>query len=101
MCSLFDSHPDIIGEIAFLLDMKKPGLKNWEHLAAKLDIPRTDFKSFETFSADNPTEGLFELIKIRFPRSTIGELIGHLKAMKRFDVVNAIKESAEGKCCKT
>lgn len=98
MCSLFDSHPDIIGEIAFLLDVQKAGLKNWSHLATKLEIPRTDFKSFENFIADNPAEGLFELISVWFPLSTTGELIGHLQALKRFDVINAINESAEGKC---
>ena len=96
MCSLFDSDPDIIGEMAFLLDLQKPGLKNWSHLAAKLGISRKDFKSFETCSTDNPTEGLFELLKVRFPQLTIGELIRHLEAMKRRDVVNAIKESTRG-----
>ena len=98
MCSLFDSDPDVIGDMAFLLDKKKAGLKNWSHLASKLGIARSDFTSFATCHAGNPTEGLFDLLIVYFPESTVGELINHLKVMRRADVVKAIKESKEGEC---
>lgn len=97
VCSLFDSNPDIIGHIAFLLDRQKVGLKNWVHLAGKLGIPRKDFKSFETCNTNNPTENLFEYLNIRFPKTTVEELITHLNYMQRRDVVIAIKKSTKGK----
>ena len=97
VCSLFDSDPDIIGEVAFLLDMQKKGLKNWSHLAAKLGIKRKVFRSFESCNTENPTEALFELLTIHFPRSTIGDLIRHLEIINRQDVINAVWESPDGR----
>lgn len=96
MCSLFDSDPDIIGEMAVFLDKQKPGLKNWSNLAAKLGVTRNIFKTFETSSTDNPTEQFFDIVKVKFPKLTVGELIGHLEAIKRRDVINAIQESVKG-----
>lgn len=97
VCSLFDSNPDIIGSMAFLLDRQKVGLKNWTHLAGKLHIPRSTFKSFETWNTSNPTEGLFELLIVRFPKMTVEELMTHLRAIRRFDVMRAIEESTKVK----
>ncbi len=96
MCSLFDSDPDIIGEMSFLLDKQKLGLKDWSHLAGKLGVARTTFKSFETCSTDNPTKDLFNILKVRFPKLTVGELIGHLEGIKRRDVISAINKSTKG-----
>ena len=87
MCSLFDSDPDIIGEMAVYLDKQKTGLKNWSHLAAKLGVPMKTFKTFETFSTGNPTEEFFEIIEVQFPKLTIGELISQLEAIERRDVI--------------
>ncbi|XP_067043167.1 uncharacterized protein [Acropora muricata] len=97
VCSLFDSNPDIIGRIAFLLDGQKLGLKNWVQLAGKLDIPKKVSKSFETCNTDNPTEGLFEYLKTHLPEMKVEKLITHLEAMQRRDVVKAIKGTTEGK----
>ena len=90
MCSLLDSDPDIIGEMAVYLDKQKTGLKNWSHLAAKLGVPRKTFKTFETFITGNPTEEFFEIIEVHFPKLTIGELISQLEAIERRDVIIAI-----------
>ena len=72
-------------------------MKNWVQLAGKLDIPKKVSKSFGTCNTDNPTEQLFEYLKTRFPEMTVEELITHLEAMQRPDVVKAIKGSTEGK----
>ena len=96
VCSLFDSDPDIIGEMAFLLDKQKMGLKDWADLAAKLGVSRTIFTSFETCITDNPTEQLFDIVKARFPRLTVGKLIDHLNAINRRDVILAIKKCTTG-----
>ena len=96
MCSLFDSDPDIIGEMAFLLDKQKLGLKDWADLAGKLGVTRTIFTSFETCSTDNPTVQLFDILEVRFPRLTVGKLIEHLDAINRRDVIFAIKKSTTG-----
>ena len=93
VCSLFDSDPDIIGEMAVYLDKQKTGLKNWSHLAAKLGVARKTFKTFETSSTGNPTEEFFEIVEVQFPKLTIGELISHLEAIERRDVINAIKSA--------
>ena len=98
VCSLFDSDPDIIGGIAFLLDMQKKGLKNWSHLAASLEIPRKDFKTFETCNTEYPAaERLFEYVKIKYPRTTVRDLISHLEEIKRQDVIVAIRECTKGR----
>lgn len=94
--SLFDSDPDIIGEMAFLLDKEKFGLKDWSDLAAQLGVARTTFMSFDSCSTDNPTKEFFDILKVRFPGLTVGKLIGHLEAIKRRDVIKAIKASSRG-----
>ena len=97
VCTLFDTDPDIIGKIAFLMDMQKKGLKNWSDLASSLKIPRADFKTFETCNTEYPAaETLFKLVKIHIPRTTVGTLITHLKTIKRQDVIIAIRECSEG-----
>ena len=98
VCSLFDSDSDIIGEIAFLLDMQKKGVKNWSHLAASLNIPRRKFKTFETGNTDCPAaEDLFKLVQSRCPRTTVGELISHLEKIERRDVIVAIRKCTTGR----
>ena len=97
VCSLFDNNSDVIGEMAFLLDMQKVGLKNWSKLAAELGIPRKVFKTFGTNNSTNPTQTLFELLTIKFPWLTIQELVGHLEDMERHDVANAVRSSKKGK----
>lgn len=82
--------------MAVFLDKQKPGLKNWSHLAAKLGVTRKTFKTFETSNTGNPTEEFFEIVKVKFPKLTVGELIGHLEAIQRRDVINAIQESDKG-----
>ncbi|XP_027043735.1 uncharacterized protein LOC113671684 isoform X1 [Pocillopora damicornis] len=93
--SLFDTDPDIIGELAYLLDIQKSGVKKWSDLAPKLNIPRRIFRMFENCTAGNPTEKVFEIVKVQSPKLTIGELINHLKALKRHDVIKAIKKSTK------
>ena len=73
------------------------GLETWVQLAEKLGIPKDVSKSFETCTTNNPTEGLFEYLTIHWPKMTVKQLITHLKAMHRHDVVTAIEESNEGK----
>ena len=94
---LFDLNPDIIGKMAFSLDIQKVGLKNWQNVAAQLNIPREVFKSFETCDTTNSTEQLFELLKVHKPGLTIAVLIKHLETISRPDVINAINKSTKGK----
>ncbi len=82
--------------MAVFLDKHKPGLKNWSHLAATLGIPRKIFKTFESSSTDNPAEEFFDIVKVKLPKMTVGDLIGHLEAMQRRDVIIAIQESING-----
>lgn len=95
--SLFNcgSNSDIIGEIAVLLDVEKRGLKNWSDLAPILGLTRAIFLSFEDSSSENPTEQLFEILEKQIPQLTVKELIGHLEAIGRQDVIRAIKSSTE------
>ena len=97
--SLFDSNPDIIGEMAFLLDKDKHGVKGWRDLAAQLDIARKVFRTFESSTDENPTNDLFEWLCIHQPRLTIGELKSHLDDLQRPDVVVAISQSNMGWFC--
>lgn len=96
MGSLFDSHPDAIGKMAFLLDKEKPGKMNWKQLADEFSVPRSVSQNFGDSVDDNPTEKLFEYLKVKQPRLTIGEVKKHLKDPKMKDVLDVISKSNEG-----
>lgn len=94
--SLFDSHPDVIGQMTFLLDKKKPGKKNWKELGDAFGVPRSESQNFGDSVDENPTDKLFEYLKVKQPHLTIGEVKQHLKDPKMKDVLNVISKSNKG-----
>lgn len=97
MGSLFDSHPQVIANMAFLLDKEeKPGKRNWKHLADMYGVPRSESESFGESMDENPTERLFEYLRVKKPRLTTGEVKRHLKILKMQDVLDVLAESKKG-----
>lgn len=99
MGSLFDSHPQVIGEMAFLLDKEeKPGKRNWKHLADMFGVARSESQNFGESIDENPTKDLLEYLHITKPRLTIGEVKLHLKNLKMEDVLEVLAQSKTGWC---
>lgn len=99
MGSLFDSHPQVIGEMAFLLDKEeKPGKRNWKHLADMFGVPRSESQNFGESIDENPTKYLLEYLNSTIPGLTIGEVKLHLKNLKMEDVLEVLAQSKKGWC---
>ena len=97
MGSLFDSHPQVIAKMAFLLDKEeKPGRRNWKQLADMFDVPRSDSQNFGESLDENPTERLFEYLCSTRPRLTIGEVKEQLKILEMQVVLDVLAESKKG-----
>ena len=97
MGSLFDSDPEVIAKMAFLLDKEeKPGKRNWKHLADMFGVPRSESENFGESIEENPTQQLFEWLHVKRPCLTIGEVKEHLKILKMPDVLEVLAESKEG-----
>jgi len=95
--SLFDSRPQVISNMAFLLDKEqKPGKRNWKHLADMFGVPRNESESFGESIDENPTERLFEYLCVKRPRLTAGNVKEHLKILKMQDVLDVLAESKKG-----
>lgn len=96
--SLFDSHPIVIGKMAFLLDKETKGKMNWKQLADEFEVPRSESETFGDSIDDNPAKELFEYLNATQPRLTIGKVKEHLnqKDFKMKDVLDVITESKKG-----
>lgn len=95
--SLFDSHPEAIAKIAFSLDKKKPGKRNWKDLADAFDVPRSHSDNFGESIDDNPTKDLFEYLKVTEPLLTIGNIRELLKILEMQDVLDVLAQSEKVK----
>lgn len=100
-----DSLKDILDDVE-LMDqvsdlLNEEGLvdgKNWRHLAKEIGVPRDKRKEFEpTEDRPSPTKLLFDIIETFDPDITVEELILALVAMKRHDVLEAMKKHFESK----
>ena len=95
--SLFDRHPDLIGEMAFLLDKETSGIKNWKQLADKFDVPRSVSEKFGDPTDYDPSMDLLDhLIATRDPPLTIGDLKKSLKDLKLQEVFDVVTQSDKG-----
>ena len=96
MSNVYDSNPDIIGELCQLLDKKQRGVKNWKELANLLEVSRKEFKHFESSLQGNPSKQLIEYICSRQPHFTVGDFKDHLTKIKRKDALSVLNSSKKG-----
>lgn len=80
--SLFASHPSMIGEMVLMLDVNELGKKNWRYLADVFKVDRGEYQNFTKSIEDNPAEKLLEVLKTKYPRMTVGDLIKKLNDRK-------------------
>ena len=99
--SLYESYPNVIDEMAFMLDKEKGGVKNWKQLADWFKVPRSSSETFGDSTDDNPAENLLEWLRVKNPRLTVGDLKWHLEELKMTEVLEVIKKSTKGwfLCC--
>ena len=96
MVAVFDDKPSLLDSIALKLDSAKKPVGNWRSLATKLISSGQEFKEFEAqlHSSENPTALLFRYLSKHeeFNQLTVGDLKGHLKNMKRNDILMVLDE---------
>lgn len=73
-----------------------PGVKNWSHLACKLEVPldvRRDF-SGETAGSKrkSPTKEVMQWMVARFPNTTMVDIVKALDRIQRNDAIQIITE---------
>ena len=79
-----------------------PGVKNWRHLACKLEVPRDKLQEFsgESTAKRRPTKEVIQWLCVRFPDTTLNDLVHTLEKIQRNDAIEIIKQfaGAFGEC---
>lgn len=79
-----------------------PGVKNWRHLACKLEVPRDVLQEFsgESTAKRSPTKEVIQWLCGRFPDTTLIELVDALEKVQRKDAIKIIKNFSDafGEC---
>lgn len=73
-----------------------PAVKNWSHLACKLDVPldvRQDFAGETTGpKGKSPTKEVMQWLVARFPDTTLVDIVKALDRIQRNDAIQIITE---------
>ena len=71
-----------------------PGIKNWRDLACKLEVPRDVLQEFsgETTAKRSPTKEVIQWLTVRFPDTTLKDLVQALEKIQRNDASQIIKQ---------
>ena len=80
-----------------------PGVKNWTHLACKLQVPNEVRREFEGESTakKSPTKEVIQWLAGRFPDTTLIDLVQALEKIQRNDAIQIITKQfpdAVGEC---
>ena len=69
-----------------------PGVKNWTHLACRLEVPNDVFREFQGESTvrKSPTKEVIQWLADRFPKTTLIDLIQALEKIQRNDAIQII-----------
>ena len=86
----------MIGEMALMLDVKELGKKNWRFLADVFNVDKGESQHFTKSIEDNPAEKLLEVLNIRYPGMTVGDLIKKLNDRKWQVVSDVLTKCKEG-----
>ena len=80
-----------------------PGVKNWTHLACKLEVPSDVLQeiSGESTAKRSPTKEVIQWLGSRFPDTTLSNLVQALEKIQRYDAIQIITKQFPdtfGKC---
>jgi len=75
-----------------------PGVKNWRHLACKLEVPSDVLQEFsgESTAKRSPTKEVIQWLSVRFPDTTLSALVQALQKIKRNDAIQIITKQLSG-----
>ena len=74
-----------------------PGIKTWRHLACKLEVPSDVLQEFsgESTAKRSPTKEVIQWLAVRFPDTTLKDLIQALEKIQRNDASQIIKQFSD------
>ena len=93
------SGSELLQTIAVELNREEvPGVKNWRHLAYKLEVPSDVLQEFsgESTAKRSPTKEIIQWLGGRFPDKTLSDLVQALEKIKRNDAIQIIREQLSG-----
>jgi len=69
-----------------------PGVKNWTHLASRLEVPSDVLREFagESTVRKSPTKEVIQWLADRFPDTTLIDLVQALEKIQRNDAIQII-----------
>ena len=69
-----------------------PGVKNWTHLAFRLEVPYDVLREFQedTTIRKSPTKEVIQWLTDRFPNTTLIDLVQGLRKIQRNDAIQII-----------
>ena len=69
-----------------------PGVKNWTHLASRLQVPNEVLREFagESTVRRSPTKEVIQWLADRFPDTTLIDLVQALEKIQRNDAIQII-----------
>ena len=75
-----------------------PGVKNWRHLACKLEVPSDVLQEFsgESTAKRSPTKEVIQWLSGRFPDTTLSHLVQALEKIQRNDAIQIITKQFSG-----
>ena len=75
-----------------------PGIKNWRHLAYKLEVPSDVLQEFsgESTAKRSPTKEVIQWLCGRFPDTTLIDLVHALEKIQRNDAIEITKQFSGG-----
>ena len=90
-----EQKPELVETMAVNLNREKvPGVKNWIHLASKLNVPddvRQEFDAIEQ-KRRSPTKEVIQWVAVNFPQKTLSDVANALERIQRNDVIQIISK---------
>jgi len=74
------------------LNRGNPGVKDWDHLACKLDVPVDIRNAFEGLESQrkSPTKEVMQWVVAQFPDTTLKDVVKALDKIQRNDAIQII-----------
>ena len=87
--------PELVETMAENLNCEEvPGVKNWIHLASKLNVPdyvRQEFGATE-LKRKSPTKEVIQWVAVTLPEKTLSDVVEALKMIQRYDAIQIISK---------
>ena len=90
-----EQKPELVETMVVNLNREKvPDVKNWIHLASKLNVPddvRQEFDAIEQ-KRRSPTKEVIQWVAVNFPQKTLSDVANALERIQRNDAIQIISK---------